>query len=68
MLKNSEIRYCTEVEICVLELHWHAQNANSVTTILPRIRRFILIVWRPRSIVSSVRDILHTRKPNNPSF
>lgn len=52
-------------KICVQELHWHVPNANSVTTILPRIRRLILTEWKPRNIVDSVRDIQIIRKPNN---
>ena len=57
-----------EVAKCVQELLWHVQNANSVTTIPQRIRRLIPIEWKPRSIVSTVRDIQLIKKPNNSSF
>ena len=33
-----------------------------------KIRRLILIEWKPRSIVDSVRHIHCTKKPNNQPF
>ncbi len=53
-------------KLCARELHWHAQNANSVTTILPRKRRTIPTGWKSVSIADSAESILYTRKPSNP--
>ena len=50
---------------CAQESHWHVQNANSVTTTWPRIRRLIRTEWRLRSTADSARDILCTRKQYN---
>lgn len=55
-----------EEESCVQELHWHAQNVNSVTTIPPKTRRHILTGWRPRNIVDSARLTHCTRKQSKP--
>ena len=53
-----------EVEKCVQKSLWHVLNANSVTTILPRIRRLILTEWRRRNTADSARPTPFTRKPN----
>ena len=63
-----EFRKYVEVDKCVQKSHWHVPSANSVTTILPRIRRHILTEWKPRNIVDSVRHILYTKRQNKISF
>ena len=54
-----------EEGLCVLRLHWHVQNVNSVTTIPRKIRRRILTGWRLRNIVDSAKLIQCTKKPSN---
>lgn len=53
-----------EVAKCVQKSHWLVPNASSVTTILPRIRKRILIEWKPRNIADSAGHTHCTRKPN----
>ena len=53
-----------EVAKCVQKLLWHVPNANSVTTILPRIRRLILTEWKSESIADFAGSTQRTRKPN----
>ena len=67
-LKNNyfikETRKHVEVEKCVQKSLQHVPSANSVTTILPRIRKLILTEWKPRNIVDFARHILCTKKQN----
>ena len=53
-------------KLCARELHWHAQNANSVITTQRRTKKLIRTEWRPGSIAGSAESILYTKKPNNP--
>jgi hypothetical protein len=64
LTKNTVVKRYVEVEKCVQKSLWHARNANSVTTILPRIRRPIPTEWRSRSTADSARLIPFTRKPS----
>ena len=52
-------------KFCALELPWHAQSANSVTTIRLRKRRIILRDLRPESIADSVKSTRITKKPSS---
>lgn len=50
---------------CVQELHWHVQNANSVTITQRRIRRRILTEWKPRNIADSAKRTQCIKRRNN---
>ena len=64
MTKNLYDERYVEVERCVQKSLWHVPNANSVITILPRIRKLILTEWKPRSIADSARLTHYIRKPS----
>ena len=51
--------------MCALESHWHVQNANSVTTILLRIRKLILTEWKQVNIVDSAKNTQHIKRLNS---
>ena len=51
--------------MCALESHWHVQNANSVTTILLRIRKLILTEWKQVNTVDSVKNTQHIKRLNS---
>ena len=52
-------------KLCALESHWHVQNANSVTTILLRIRKLILTEWKQVNTVDSVKNTQHIKRQNS---
>ena len=59
------VREHMEVAKCVQKSHWLVRSASSVTTILPRIRKHILIEWKPRNIADSAGHPHCIKKPNN---
>ncbi len=52
-------------KLCARELHWNAQNANSVITTQRRTKRLIRKEWKPESIAGSAESILYTKRPNS---
>ena len=56
----------TEVTRCVLKLLWNVQNANSVITTWPKIRRTIRTEWKQRNIVDFARNTRYTRRLSSP--
>ena len=54
--------------MCAQKLHWHVQNANSVTTTQQKIRKHIPTGWKLKNTANSAEPTHYTKKRSKGSL